>query len=214
MPEDFQVPAPTTNDFALSSAKIADAQLDVDPATREPLTADITLAGATLATDDVLAQAETDGGVVAVTAYDSANWRNIPRNAAAVLPYADGRYAYTHKAFPHARYRSISVLGSWSRASIFDIEPGCIWPPSRARSAVQARQHRYGDATVYCFRSAVPAVKAALHGLTYKAILSTLDGSIYHHYEGWILTGCQFWGGVSAPYDKTVIFDRRFLHTP
>jgi hypothetical protein len=152
--------------------------------------------------------------MTSVIAYDSANWRNIPSDVGAVLPYADGRFAFTHKAFPHARYRYISVLGQWEHASIFDIEPGCIWPPANAREAVTQRQAHFGDATVYCFRSAVPAVKAALRGLKYKAILSTLDGTILRNYQGWELSGCQFRGGMSALFDETMIFDRNFLRNP
>jgi hypothetical protein len=179
-----------------------------------PLTADISLDGATQATDEIVASHVAAGGVLAVTAYDSAAWQNIPHNTGAVLPYADGRFAFSHKAFPHARYRYFSVTGEWQHASMFDIEPGCIWPPSAARSLVQQRDAHFHDAVVYCFRSAVGAVQQAMHGLNYKAIVSTLDGTILKNYQGWELSGCQFWGGATAPYDKTIIFDRNFLHAP
>jgi hypothetical protein len=149
-----------------------------------------------------------------IIAYDSANWRNIPHDVGAVLPYADGRFAFTHKAFPNARYRYISVLGEWEHASIFDIEPGCIWPPENAREPVMQRQKHFGDAVVYCFRAEVLAIQKALKGLDYQAIISTLDGTILRNYLGWELSGCQFRGGMSALFDETQIFDRNFLHSP
>jgi hypothetical protein len=153
--------------------------------------------------------------MTSIVSYDSANWKEIPHNAPAVLPYVDGRYAYTHKAFPQSRYRYITVFGSWREASIFDIEPGCIWPPSAARYPVSKRAEIYHDAIVYTFPSAVAEVQAALQGITYGAILATYGtGQIIRHYQGWTLNACQYQGGPTAPFDRSYWFDENDLRKP
>lgn len=150
--------------------------------------------------------------------YDSADPRRIPKSAKVLFPYADGRFAWHPKdfGFPksvHVRY--ITVEGgsaAANRASIIDIEPGCVYPPGSAavRDFVRARWEKHNDATVYCFRAELTAVTSALAGLKYKLFLSTLDGSKPRVFDGLHCSAVQFQGGPTSPYDRSIIYDTRW----
>jgi hypothetical protein len=144
-------------------------------------------------------------------AYDSANPSNIPANAEAVFYYADGRYAWSPHRFPGAKARGITVLGNPAVASIIDMEPGCVWPPDSGvlRNFVATRMETHGDACVYTFRSAVVECMSALNGLKPGARLwlTTLDGTAPEEYEGFTCAAVQNYGGMTAPYDESVIYD-------
>lgn len=144
--------------------------------------------------------------------YDSVDYNRIPKSAKVVFPYADGRYAWVSRAkklFPKAHIRAITVTGEWEHASIIDVEPGTVWPPSdgRLRRFVENRWRLHHDATVYCFRAAIPEVKSALHGLDYKLFLSTLDGSKPRTFDGLHCSAVQFYNAPNQAYDRSIIYD-------
>lgn len=85
--------------------------------------------------------------------YDSVNPLAIPANVPAVLGYVDGAYAWSQEEwdrFPNARKVGCSAVGA-RLAQVFDVEPGCIWPPANVVPLVQAaRRAGFERVTVYC----------------------------------------------------------------
>lgn len=154
-------------------------------------------------------QAET----VPLIAYDSAHPALIPPNPGAIFPYADGRYRWSHLAFPHALYRYITALGD-PLADICDVEPGCVWPPLRARDWIAEREyHGHGDHTIYCSRDTVPAVRMALSGFAWRLFLATLDGTKPTEYDGIQLRAVQY-TDRSNRYDESLVYDTDWLNRP
>lgn len=84
--------------------------------------------------------------------YDSVNANAIPTNAQVVAGYVDGRYAWTQadwNRFPSAVKVRISAIGATHNAHVFDVEPGCIWPPANVVPLVQRARAAGIDPTVY-----------------------------------------------------------------
>ena len=148
------------------------------------------------------------------TAYDSAYPSLIPPGAPAILPYADGRFAWHNSEFPRARYRYITVLGN-PHVDICDYEPGCVWPASNARAWAIARHKIYPDLTFYCDRANLPGLREELEplGLEWHLILATLDGSQPAEYDGIQLRGVQY-TDRSGAYDLSLIYDDNWLWQP
>lgn len=147
-----------------------------------------------------------------LTAYDSARPKLIPANPAAVFPYWDGHFKWSHTLFPHALYRYITVQGD-PAADIIDIEEGCVWPPAKAVEWVKARRAAELDMTVYCDRAAVPLVRAALAGFSWHLFLTTLDGSKPTEYDGLPLRAVQYTDRNDA-YDVSLVYQPNWLNKP
>jgi hypothetical protein len=147
-----------------------------------------------------------------LTAYDSVNPELIPSAAQAVFPYADGDFAWSNARFPKAKYRYITVTGE-PAVDICDVEPGCVWPPQRARAWAQARHDANKDITVYCNRANFQAVKIALSGFTWGLFLATLDGSTPTIYENMPLRAVQYTTREGL-YDESLVYDEAWLLTP
>lgn len=70
--------------------------------------------------------------------YDSAP-RSFPWFADVLLVYADGQYknlAWAQRHFPNARLLQCTVTGR-PGVRVIDVEPGCVWPVSKAVELVQ-----------------------------------------------------------------------------
>lgn len=148
-----------------------------------------------------------------IYAYDSANHFGIPSNAEAVLPYGDGRFAWSNTLFPHARYRYFTVTGDHTKGSIVDFEPGLVNDTQTLIDFVDARNDAHDDAAVYTFRYEFDNVVAhALEGRKYDLIIATLDGTKLTSYHGKPLKGCQFYNQPAQQYDLSIIWDRNWLH--
>lgn len=87
------------------------------------------------------------------------------------IGYFNGRIsAWTPEEIAESRRRGqlialVDVLGNaFKDASILDWERGDVQSPAVLHAWVQARNQYRGDATVYCARSSVPTVVAALRG--------------------------------------------------
>lgn len=145
-------------------------------------------------------------------AYDSARPSLIPAGAQAIFPYADGHYSWSHKQFPKALYRYITVQGH-PGIDIIDCEPGCVWPPSNVRPWAEARHRAGNDVTVYCDRDTVPMVRGALTGLVWHLFLSTLDGSQPTEFDGIRLRAVQYTDRNNA-YDESIVYDEPWLNRP
>ena len=151
---------------------------------------------------------------MSITAYDASNWRNIPPDAQAIFPWADGRYAYSHARFPKARYRYLTALGD-PGADIADFEPGCIWPGSKLRLWAEERkdQHPQDDLTVYTDRDNYPLALDALTGFTWHLFLATQDGSAPTTWEGRPVRAVQITDHDDL-YDVDEVFDVDWLNRP
>ena len=157
-------------------------------------------------------------------AYDSTRPELIPADAAVVLYYGDGRYAWTAedlKRFPAARRRAITVLGD-PACNIADVENGDMKPgdvPNHLRG--WRHDHPGGEpGSVYCNRSTLPTVQAVcahagIGPLDWNLWLSTLDGSRPVSVEGGgRLVAVQDQGGIDADYDVSVVWDRSWPRRP
>ena len=149
-------------------------------------------------------------------AFDSTRPTLIPGDAAAVLPYADGKYAWPLAdiaRFPRARRRYITVLGNPMTASICDVERFDV-PPEHAPTFIRHRRILFPGTlpTIYCNRVTLPAVQEHCRGLEYRVWLATLDGSIPQHITGGgQLCAVQFRGGPDDDYDVTEVIDPAWL---
>lgn len=145
-----------------------------------------------------------------IQAFDSARWQLIPHTAKAILPYADGRYAWSNTRFPNAAWRYITVLGN-PAVDILDFEPGCVFNVNTLQNWAHIRASHHEDITVYTYRNAYPIVADALKKYDWHLILATLDGTVLEEYEGKQLRGCQYTdrGGL---YDISNIFDDHWLY--
>lgn len=89
-----------------------------------------------------------------VTMYDADNPYDIPRDAKMVAGYIDGSRT-TWKPewwdwFPQAVKVTISAVGARWDADLFDVEPGCIWPPENVLSLVTTARNNGRWPAVYC----------------------------------------------------------------
>jgi hypothetical protein len=95
--------------------------------------------------------------------YDAVTPANIPRTAAMVAGYVNGKYAWAASdwaRFPNAVQVQISVRAAWTVGHVLDVEPGDA-TPAEAVGWFQARRAHGADPTVYCNLSTWPSVRAA-----------------------------------------------------
>jgi hypothetical protein len=150
---------------------------------------------------------------MSIVAYDSARPSLIPADPPAIFPYADGHFAWSHEKFPHALYKTITVLGD-PAADIADFEPGCIWPGSALRTWAEKRTKAgHTDLTVYTDRDNWSAAVLALVGFSWHLFLSTLDGSQPAMYGGMPCRAVQYTDRNNA-YDESVVYDEGWLNKP
>jgi hypothetical protein len=151
--------------------------------------------------------------MTSIIAYDSAAPNNIPLSAPAVLPYIDG-FAWSNSLRPRARYRYITIHGNWPHASIFDVEAGAISVDELPSLVHNRNANHNDDSIVYCTRSTVASVQSILGNRPWKLFLATLDGSQPRSWNGKPTAAVQYWGGATAPYDKSIWWDETDLHRP
>lgn len=89
-----------------------------------------------------------------VTMYDADNPYDIPRDAQMVAGYIDGsRTTWIPEWwgwFPQAVKVTISAVGARWDADLFDVEPGCIWPPENVLPLVVTARNNGRWPAVYC----------------------------------------------------------------
>ena len=152
-------------------------------------------------------------------AYDSARPELIPASAAAILPYADGLFAWPLDQvarFPRAARRYITVEADARIASIGDVESGDM-APEDAPDFIDERRARFPGPrpAIYCNRSTLPAVQSHCGDREYDVWLATLDGSIPASITGGgRLVAVQFEGGGQAPFDVSKVLDPAWLRNP
>ena len=148
-------------------------------------------------------------------AYDSANPLGIPSTAKAVMPYGDGRFAWSHERFPNARYRYYTVTGDARYGSIVDFEPGLVHDRDSLINFVDARNHLHGDAAVYCDRFDFENYVAGyLEGRSYDLVIATLDGTKLQSFRGKTVKACQFYNDPGQRFDLLEVWDLTWLHAP
>lgn len=88
-----------------------------------------------------------------LTMYDSVEPMAIPADAEMVGGYLDGIYAWTQAEwdrFWRAKKVTFSAVGVRWDADLFDVEPGCIWPPENVLSLIATARANGRWAGVYC----------------------------------------------------------------
>jgi hypothetical protein len=147
-------------------------------------------------------------------AFDSAYPKAIPDDAAAIFPYADGRFKWSNIEFPHASYRYITTHGD-PTADIADYEEGCIFgePALTAWAIRRLALNSKHDLTVYTDRYNFPAVAHAMIGMTWHLFLTTLDGTKPVEYAGKPCRAVQY-TDRSGMYDESVVYERAWLNPP
>lgn len=152
--------------------------------------------------------------------YDAVTWENIPADAPGetiIAVYRDGDFAAQAAAvearFPPARYPVIWIDvngGDPAVSQVLDVETGDA-APAGAPGWVKARLAAVKGSlpTIYCNRSTIAAVASECAaaglklGVHFWLWVSTLDGTQYVA-DG--VVACQYQGGVTAPYDKSVVY--------
>jgi len=95
--------------------------------------------------------------------YDSVTPENIPKDAAIVGGYLNGRYAWSASdwaRFPNSVHVRISVRAAFLDGHVLDVEPGDA-TPAQSVGWVKARRAAGADPSIYCNRSTWPQVRAA-----------------------------------------------------
>jgi hypothetical protein len=138
--------------------------------------------------------------------YDATSPENIPSGVYGAV-YINGLYAWSPREVDRmARVFRITVNPDpkWAEyARCIDVEQGDAWPPEHAIPFLTARHRRNGDATVYCNRSTLANLRPTLEraGIPVLYWVATLDGT--QNVPGaWAV---QYQGGMSAPYDVSVL---------
>jgi hypothetical protein len=143
---------------------------------------------------------------------DSASPQDIPGSwTGAVAAYINDKYAWPHSQI--ARFRQvirISVTGDASearRARVIDVEQFAATPADAAPFIRERIRLGHHDATVYCSRDNVPAVRAACAGLTFRLWVADWTGEP-HKIAGIDAWAVQYHGGASLPFDTSIIYGR------
>lgn len=145
-------------------------------------------------------------------AYDSATPADIPENAEAIFPYADGTYAWDHTLRPKARWRYVTVTGD-PAIDICDFEKGAVYDTKVLRDWAQERRKTHHDVTVYCNRSDYSTVAEALKDRRWHLWLATLDGSQPRRFRGKPLRAVQY-ATNGDRYDESLVYDEDWLLRP
>jgi hypothetical protein len=138
--------------------------------------------------------------------YDATEPANVPSGVYAAV-YVNGTYVWREeeaKRMSHIFRISVNPDPYWADyARCIDVEQGDAWPVSAAIPFLQARHRRNGDATAYCNRSTLPALRALVDraGIPVLYWIATLDGT--QNVPGaWAV---QYQGGMTAPYDLSIL---------
>jgi hypothetical protein len=116
--------------------------------------------------------------------FDSIDPNAIPAGASLVAGYVDGAAsawpAGAWDRFPDAELVRINVTGDPSHGGdVLDVETGDA-SPAHAPGWFDARTAAGGRGlTIYCNRSTLPAVDAAMAGRSYFRWIATLDGTLH-----------------------------------
>jgi hypothetical protein len=144
---------------------------------------------------------------VSVHFYDATEPANVPSGVHAAV-YINGRYAWPEEEIRRmSRIFRISVNPDpkWAEfARCIDVEQGDAWPVSAAIPFLAARWRRNGDATAYCNRSTLPTLQALVEraGIRVLYWVATLDGTMSVP-GAWAV---QYQGGMTAPYDLSILY--------
>jgi hypothetical protein len=163
---------------------------------------------------------------------DSTNYKNIPLDVNIVGVYGNGLYAAepadVAARFPPNKYVTVwfDVLGNApGKCQILDVESGDA-TPARAPGWVKERRGLVKTSlpTLYCNRTTLPVLiyNCALSNLyaaaDYQLIVSTLDGTELingrplHTVPG--VVACQDFGGITAKFDQSIVYDDRWHPLP
>jgi hypothetical protein len=141
---------------------------------------------------------------------DSASPQNIPDSwTGAVAAYINGDFAWPHHQIARFhRVIRISVNGDATearRARVIDVEQFAATPDD-ARAFIRERiRLGHNDATIYCSRDTVPAVRQACAGLAFRLWVADWTGEPHkiHGIDAWAV---QYHGGPSLAFDTSIIY--------
>jgi len=123
----------------------------------------------------------------------------LPTNVDMVGGYVNGRFAWTHEnwaRFPGATQVRINVNGAPGRGNCLDVETGDATPGHAPIWYDSINWMPKGDLLIYCNRSNVGAVIAAMGKRSWHLWLATLDGSIPNTVNGKTVTAVQMLGAA------------------
>lgn len=141
--------------------------------------------------------------------YDSTSPSDIPADAQMVAGYADGAYVWRQAdwdRFPTAAKVTISTQPGSTIADVLDVELGDATPSDAARW-VQARTDAgFLRPTVYCARSSMSTVAAALSGMKYELWVADWTGQP-HAIEGAVAVQYANPSTSGGHFDLSVVYD-------
>lgn len=118
---------------------------------------------------------------------DSTTPAVLPVNVSMVAGYVNGRFAWSKAdwaRFPDATQVRINVTGVPGRGNCLDVESGDATPDHAAGWYDSIDWCPKSQLAIYCNRSNVKAVAAAMGGRDWRLWLATLDGSMPITYLG------------------------------
>jgi hypothetical protein len=146
--------------------------------------------------------------------------RSFP-DAAMVAGYINGAYAWTQAdwdLFPHAIHVQITVTASADAGDVLDVEPGNAAPGQTAGWIERRKASGYYRPSVYCSRSAIPAVRqgtgAYILGRDYDIWVADWTGSPHKvTAPGTPSATCSATQYENtANYDVSVVYDEGWPH--
>lgn len=143
---------------------------------------------------------------------DSTTPAILPTDVDLVGGYVNGKYAWAHvdwQRFPHAAQVRINVTGEHGRGNCLDVETGDASPATAPGWYDSITWCPKGQLAVYCNRSNVAAVVAAMGKRDFRLWLSTLDGAMPQSYAGRRVDAVQFAGASMIGWnaDASVVWN-------
>lgn len=146
------------------------------------------------------------------TMYDSVTASDIPLSADMVGGYVDGDYAWSQAAwdrFPNAVKVRIATRASTNDGHVLDCETGDAVPGQTGPWAKMRIGSGLSRPTIYCNRSARPAVEQSCAGLPVTLWIATLDGTKQVPAGPLPVVAVQYIGepGSGGHYDLSEVYD-------
>ena len=140
---------------------------------------------------------------------DSATPGNIDRSAEVVAGYIDGDYAWSLADWHRLPGQKVVITVAGDvRANVADVENGCMTPEQAAAWIDAKEKAARPEATIYCSRSDLPAVRAACAGRSCYFWVADWTGKP-HEVAGTVAT--QYTGDPHGGVDLSMVYSQEWL---